>query len=264
MHSLTLTLGGLAIRLLTAQPLSDVAEYAAFVTDADVLDQAEIILQFSEGEDASSAGGLLHPASAIGDGFLLTYPPAWAGRFRTIRGCLIEAPMEEILLRHQRFFLHASLVTSPWGGLLFTGDSGVGKSTQAELWQSHRGSVIINGDRALLAETGEGWQAYGSFYAGSSGYHVQRHEAVGAIVLLEQGQENGLRRVGGAEAFGRLFLQVSLDHRRGDLVDAVCDLLTRLLEAVPVYCLRCRPDVGAVETLEAALSRDRKVGEGVG
>ena len=46
--------------------------------------------------------------------------------------------------------LHASLIDYGGSGILFVGNSGVGKTTQAELWQQHLGAEILNGDKALV------------------------------------------------------------------------------------------------------------------
>ena len=52
-------------------------------------------------------------------------------------------------------------------GILFSGPSGIGKSTQAALWQRYAGAEIVNGDRALVRpDTGT---VSGVFYAGTSG-----------------------------------------------------------------------------------------------
>ncbi|MCD7805151.1 MAG: hypothetical protein LUH03_08405 [Oscillospiraceae bacterium] len=183
------------------------------------------------------------------------YHPCIEGHFAALRGCLIHTPVEQILLLHNRFFLHASFIASSFGGLLFTGNSGVGKSTQAELWREHRSSEIINGDRAIVAKEENGWRAYGSPYAGSSGYFVRADAPIRAIILLEQAQENRVTAVSTSEAFKKLFLQVSLNHSQPEQINRLCDLLMALISAVPIYRLRCTPDVRAVQVLEVALRK---------
>ncbi len=179
-------------------------------------------------------------------------------RFAALRGCLMYIPMEEILLMHSRFFLHASLVAAPYGGLLFTGDSGIGKSTQAELWRAHMGSTVINGDRAIIGKVQGTWRAYGSPYAGSSGYYVRQDVPIRAVILLEQAGVNQIHPVSPGEAFRRLLLQISADHTRADSVNRLCDLVAELIADVPVYCLRCTPDIRAVEALRSELERGRR------
>ena len=45
--------------------------------------------------------------------------------------------------------IHSSLIRSHGEGLMFIGPSGIGKTTQAELWHAYRNADIINGDMVL-------------------------------------------------------------------------------------------------------------------
>lgn len=89
--------------------------------------------------------------------------------FSETHNCFSHIGFEELLIGRDRLTLHASLVDSPYGGLLFSGVSGVGKSTQGDLWERFADASLINGDRPILRKTSDGWMASGSPYAGSSG-----------------------------------------------------------------------------------------------
>ncbi len=248
MPETALSIGGLRFRLqLPTLPRVD-REIAPFTEAAE--EPWDVEVDYRPDEAVSDADVSVSPAA---DRVTVRYHPKLAYRFAALRGCLMYIPMEQVLLAHRRFFLHASFVASPYGGLLFTGNSGVGKSTQAELWRAHRGGTVINGDRAIVARETDGWRAYGSPYAGSSGYYVKRDEPVRAVVLLEQAGENRVEQAPKGEAFRKLLLQISVDHSRTYDVVQLCDLVTELVETVPIYRLRCTPDVRAVETLEQAL-----------
>lgn len=55
-----------------------------------------------------------------------------------------------ILLTKGVLHLHSSFVLHQGKALLFTGPSGIGKTTQAELWRDYQGSMIVNGDACLM------------------------------------------------------------------------------------------------------------------
>ena len=78
------------------------------------------------------------------------------------------ASLFDILADAGMLVLHSSyIVTRQEQGILFSGPSGIGKSTQAALWQRYAGAEIVNGDRALVRpDTGT---VSGVFYAGTSG-----------------------------------------------------------------------------------------------
>ena len=101
--------------------------------------------------------------------------------------------------------LHASFVSTRYGGLLFSGVSGIGKSTQADLWQRYEGAELLNGDRTVLRRMDGVWTAFGSPYAGSSNCFVNESRPVRAIVLLSQGSACSLRRLSPAAAFRGLY-----------------------------------------------------------
>ena len=165
--------------------------------------------------------------------------------------------LEELLLHRDRIILHASFIASELGGILFSGPSGVGKSTQAALWERFEGARQINGDRPILGREDDRWIAYGSPYAGSSRCHVNESCPVRAIVLLEQGAENRLTRLTVGQAFHRLFAQTTVNSWNPWFVERVCDLVSHLAASVPVYCLSCTPDRRAVETLKTALKGEK-------
>lgn len=85
--------------------------------------------------------------------------------------------------------LHSAyIVTSAGEAILFSGPSGIGKSTQAALWQRCAGARVVNGDRALV-DVGRR-TANGIFYAGTSGISENVTAPIRAIVLLGQSSEN--------------------------------------------------------------------------
>lgn len=172
-------------------------------------------------------------------------------RFRNVIQLL---QVERLLLRLGGMMLHASLIFTSLGGIIFSGDCGIGKSTQATLWEAHRGARILNGDRAGIVPAAKSWEAWGLPYAGTSGIYVNEGAPLRAIVLLGQGRENIMVPINAAEAFRALYPQINLHRWHPELCTLAADNLLSLLSAVPAYRLICRPDVSAVELLEQTLS----------
>lgn len=71
--------------------------------------------------------------------------------------------------RHMIQF-HSSLIDYQGHGLMFLGPSGIGKTTQAELWNQYRDALIINGDIVFVQETEEAFLGWGTPWHGSSPY----------------------------------------------------------------------------------------------
>lgn len=163
---------------------------------------------------------------------------------------------EGLLLHKRRLCLHASCVDTPYGGILFSGPSGIGKSTQAGLWCDLRDARQINGDRPILSRDGDRWLAWGSPYAGSSRCHINESCPVRAIVMLVQGPACSIRRLKAGEAFRKVWSGLTVHSWDTNYVNTACDLAQGLIEAVPVYELTCTPDENAVLCLENVLRRE--------
>lgn len=173
-----------------------------------------------------------------------------------MRNCFAHLNFESILIRRKRFFLHAACVDTPLGGLLFLGPSGIGKSTQAELWSQYRNAVHINGDRPILSKDKTGWKAWGSPYAGSSKYHVNESCSVAALIILKQSDSCHLRRLTLKEAFRAVWAEMTVHSWDKEFVEAASELVMGLISEVPVYEYYCTPDEYAVDFLEKCLRKE--------
>ena len=179
--------------------------------------------------------------------------PAYLSYFTGSAGILNRIGLETLLLQHEGLLLHASLIKYQGRAIAFTGPSGVGKSTQANIWQQHLAAEIINGDRAALRHTTDGWMAYGSPYAGTSGIYKNESAPLAAIVCLQQATENCLRPMQPGEAFRYLFPEVSVHHWDKIFVTRATDLCLQLMAETPVYLLACRPNEDAALLVKKGL-----------
>lgn len=189
------------------------------------------------------------------DHVLVDYSPIGRELVSDMGNCFAFSGWEMLLLQKEQLLLHASCVDTPLGGLLFSGPSGIGKSTQAELWRQYGGASLINGDRPILSRDELGWHAWGSPYAGSSRHFVNGSCVLRAVVLLKQAKSCTLRPLPGAEAFRRIFAGTTVNSWDKSSVQKVCRLTEQLVSELPVYELSCTPDRAAVELLRAELER---------
>ena len=115
---------------------------------------------------------------------LCRYVAGQEGELYTFRNIFQLLSGETLLLELGGLMLHASFIRWQGRGILFSATSGVGKSTQADLWARCCQAEVLNGDRAALRPGPDGWRAYGLPYAGSSGIYRNEDAPVAAIVLL--------------------------------------------------------------------------------
>ncbi len=163
--------------------------------------------------------------------------------------------LPQLLLYFRTLVFHASYIRTGQGAILFTAPSQTGKSTQAALWQTHRGADILNGDKAAVRLDGAPL-VHGMPFSGTSGICCNVSAPLRCIVVLSQAPENTVRRLGASDAMRLLSQNVFADASIREEWQKTLSLLLDLISAAPVYALACTPDVRAVETLEQALVRD--------
>ena len=154
--------------------------------------------------------------------------------------------IEEVLIKYKAFLLHSSVVKLGEDIVLFSGPSGIGKSTQAELWKTHLGARVVNGDRCVIRKKGNTFWGSGSPWCGTSGIYSNEQAPIKGIFILKQASENSVRRLG-IEAFKALYPQCVVNPWERSFMEQLTELVTGLLKAVPVYELACRPDQEAVD-----------------
>lgn len=162
---------------------------------------------------------------------------------------------EELFLQFGRAVLHSSCVETDATALLFSGVSGIGKSTQAALWEQYAGAEVKNGDRNLLYCKDGREFACGLPYAGSSGICSSFDLPVRAIVFLGQAKQNEIRRLDTNAAVRCILSQLPIPRWNRDAIGRAMDTAVRIAAAVPIYALNCLPDRTAVELLRETLAR---------
>lgn len=146
---------------------------------------------------------------------------------------------------HDALLAHASFIRIDHKGILFTGFSGVGKTTQAELWKKYRNAEIVNGDKAFVREIDSEFFAYGLPWKGSSCYCINEKAPLSAVVVLRKSTENRISLLG-KNAMEYFMPHIFFPHWDKACLNKALDTFDHLLKAVPVYLLECRPDEEAV------------------
>lgn len=157
-------------------------------------------------------------------------------------------------LQRHMIQLHSSLIASPGNhGIMFLGPSGIGKTTQAELWNKYRDALIINGDIVFVQETPEGFLGWGTPWHGSSPYCENTSVPLKAMVVLKQAPENSIRELTGFEKVSEVSNSVFYPQWLENGMELCLETLDHLLTNIPVYQLSCRPDEDAVRLTEQAI-----------
>lgn len=156
-------------------------------------------------------------------------------------------------VQHHMIQFHSSLIDYQGHGLMFLGPSGIGKTTQAELWNKYRDALIINGDIVFVQETEEAFLGWGTPWHGSSPYCENTNVPVEALIILKQAPENSIRKLEGFEKVTAVSNSVFYPRWLENGMELCLETLDHLLSKIPVYELSCRPDEEAVELTEKTI-----------
>ena len=144
-----------------------------------------------------------------------------------------------IIMSSNGFLIHASGVKDGENGYLFTGVSGIGKSTMATIWAKN-GAEVINDDRLIIYKEDQGYR-----FANTPMPHYNDHSKqapLKAIFLLTQSKENYCNKITGAQALSKVmanFIQQLFDK---ELVEKHLEKTMDLVMQVPIYELGFKPD----------------------
>ena len=158
----------------------------------------------------------------------------------------IRAACEAGMVMRDGLPLHASLVEKDGFGVIFLGPSGMGKSTQAKLWEKYLDADFIIGDRPGLRKIDGKWIGFGMPWDGKDGIHRQTNVPVRALVWLEQAMENRIFAMNPVEAMTVMLKQAMMPVWDDMAMNGATALMGALAQELPMYHLRCLPDEAAV------------------
>jgi len=157
----------------------------------------------------------------------------------------------ELILRTAILFtgglvFHSSGLDDNGKGIVFIGHSGAGKSTQVGLWSREPGVIAMNDDRIAVRMEAGGPMCYGTPWGGTADIARNHAAPLAALIVLEQAPENAIQPLAPAAAAPLLTARAFLPYWDQSLVLRAMANLNAILERVPVYRLRCRPETAVI------------------
>lgn len=142
---------------------------------------------------------------------------------------------------------HSSVINYRGRGVLVLGESGTGKSTHTRLWREHiPGATLLNDDSPIVRIRAGVAEVCGSPWSGKTPCYRNETLPVAALIRLSQAPHNWIRPLRPLEALGALLPSVPPAFARDEgLQDALCDLISQVVQRVPVFHLECLPDADA-------------------
>ena len=268
-HFFQLRICGIVIRFITPTPINLPDNFLALRCEDSAQPDDTYTIQLlttplrpvepmitieGEAEIYHTKKGWLHIYPALGDengcqvaclfcpdgNHTLYYPATRWEEYSQVLRCSHLICGERLLLRHNAILLHSSCVLCNGKSVLFSGPSGAGKSTQADLWHHNLHVPILNGDRTVIRLGPDGFWGGGSIWSGTSGIYCPMQAPIAGIFLIHKAPYEQVQQLG-FEAFAPLFSQILVNSWDPEYMEKALDLLTKLMEQIPIYRLSCRP-----------------------
>lgn len=155
--------------------------------------------------------------------------------------------MHYMTVKTKSVMMHASCVFDGKKGRMFSGFSGVGKSTMSRIW-AESGCTVINDDRLIIRETDNGFFVYNTpmYYK-----DLSKKTPLNAVYLIRHSSENKIQKLKGALAASRTMAFCIQNNYDQHFVADRLDFFVRLAAAVDIYDLGFVPNASVIEFIKA-------------
>lgn len=153
------------------------------------------------------------------------------------------------IIKHNAMLIHSSAIEYKGKAYLFSADSGVGKSTHTSLWRKAFGKEVkmINDDKPIVRIIDGKAIVYGTPFDGGSGIANNISAPLGAVVFIERGESNSIRKAETPEIIKKLYFSTAHFVSR-DTADKMLTNFENLLSCSDFYILTCNMDISAAYT----------------
>lgn len=151
------------------------------------------------------------------------------------------------VIKYNAMLIHSSAFIFNGKAYLFSAKSGVGKSTHTALWKKAFGNQVqmINDDKPVVRIfAGNKAVAYGTPFDGGSGIANNISAPLGAVVFLERGEENTIRKADAKEIISNLYFSTAHFVDKATAYKML-DNFEKLLSCCDFYILKCNTDISA-------------------
>lgn len=154
-----------------------------------------------------------------------------------------------LLAQGRGVMMHACGIDDRGRGCLFSGHSGNGKSTMAQLWVRSGQGKILNDDRIILREReGQIWM-YSTPWHGTYPEFTAASLPLKQVFFLHHSPQNCMQPIGGRLAVAGLMTRSFPTAWDADGMAFTLGFLTRLAEQMPCHDLYFVPDTRVIEMI---------------
>ncbi|MBI4845530.1 MAG: hypothetical protein HY810_03535 [Candidatus Omnitrophica bacterium] len=161
-----------------------------------------------------------------------------------------QALMINLLAQGKGVLSHGCGIDYQGKGILFTGSSGKGKTTLADLFYKHTRANILNDDRIIIRDIAGVFRIYGTPWHGTGKYACPESAALSKIYFLNHAKENSVIALGEKDAASRLVTLLFAPCWSKEGMDFSLKICAQLAARVPCSQLNFVPRKSAVDMIK--------------
>ena len=159
--------------------------------------------------------------------------------------------------RCDTLLMHASLVRNNGFGYAFIAKSGTGKSTQVSNWLKYIPDCdLMNDDNPVVRIIDGEAFVYGSPWSGKTPCYRNVKAKLGAVTRIRRDNTNWIEELKPIEAFASLLPSCSSMKWDKTIYNALCNIVTKIIETTHIYILHCLPDKESAIICHKAIARN--------
>lgn len=166
--------------------------------------------------------------------------------FLAIRPCFLYKAQREGC-----FAIHSASILYQDQAWLFSGHSGMGKSTHTALWHNILHTPYLNGDLNLVAQKNGQPVVYGIPWCGTSHISTAKTYPLGGIVLLGRADTDYIVTLEHYEKVLQVMQRMISPSWHASLMECNLNFANVLADMIPVYKLMCTKTPSALEVIKA-------------
>lgn len=151
---------------------------------------------------------------------------------------------------HGCYALHSSSIRYHEKAWLFSGHSGMGKSTHTSLWQELFDTPVLNGDLNLLAFKDNEPVVYGIPWCGTSGIFVTDTFPLGGIILLARSEQDSCEELSPDKKALLILQRLISPAWTKEMLEQNLQFTSLLSQRIDVCRLKCTKNPSAARTMK--------------
>ena len=172
---------------------------------------------------------------------------------------LMSGQFNRAAIKYSTMLVHSSALIYNDGAYLFSGNSGVGKSTHTRLLLNLLGDKahIMNDDKPVVRLYDDRAVAFGTPFDGGSGIALNEAYPLKAIIFIERGESNSVRVPDSKEIIKKLYFQTA--HMvSAKTAEKMLNNFDKLFKLTHFYVLTCNMEPEAAQATYNSILENKR------